>query len=93
MVYSRSAVIHIAAEKIAGKSPCMDCPDRYPGCSGRCERFADWKDRLAKAKEPLLKQAKAESEALGFLDESYRKAVKDHRASEPKWRYTRKRGR
>lgn len=24
-------------------SPCRDCPDRYPGCHGKCEKYLAYK--------------------------------------------------
>ena len=30
--------------------PCLDCPDRAPGCHDRCERFAEYKRRLEEIK-------------------------------------------
>lgn len=93
MAYAKSHIIHLAAEKIAGKCPCKGCTDRTIGCAGHCERFRDWKIRFEEAKKPLLEKNKAENDAIAFLDENYRKAVKEHRATEPKWRYSKKRGR
>ena len=29
-------------------APCKDCANRNPGCHDRCERYADWKERLNK---------------------------------------------
>lgn len=29
-------------------SPCKDCENRNPGCHDRCEKYADWKERLNK---------------------------------------------
>ena len=26
-------------------SPCMDCPDRHPGCHGSCEKYMAWHER------------------------------------------------
>lgn len=25
------------------KNPCMNCPDRYPACHGKCEKHQAWK--------------------------------------------------
>lgn len=27
-------------------SPCLDCPDRVPACSDRCERYKAWADEI-----------------------------------------------
>lgn len=27
-------------------APCKDCPDRYPACSGRCERYKEYRAEL-----------------------------------------------
>ena len=24
------------------KAPCKDCPDRYPGCHAKCEKYIAW---------------------------------------------------
>lgn len=35
------------------KAPCMNCPDRSPGCHGRCERYKAF--RGEKDKEYILR--------------------------------------
>ncbi len=25
-------------------SPCYKCPERIPGCHGKCEKYMEWKD-------------------------------------------------
>lgn len=26
----------------ATRGPCLDCPDRHPGCHGKCEAYLGW---------------------------------------------------
>lgn len=26
------------------KAPCKDCPDRYVGCHGKCQKYIDYKN-------------------------------------------------
>ncbi len=33
------------------KNPCKDCPDRYPGCHAKCERYKSWKKEWDELKE------------------------------------------
>ena len=33
------------------KNPCKDCPDRYPGCHSKCERYKSWKKEWDELKE------------------------------------------
>ena len=28
------------------KSPCKDCPDRYPACHDHCERYLSFREQL-----------------------------------------------
>lgn len=30
--------------------PCKDCPDRYPGCSGKCEKYKQAREAYDKLK-------------------------------------------
>ena len=30
------------------KNPCMNCPDRYPVCHGKCEKYQAWKAERSK---------------------------------------------
>lgn len=34
-------------------SPCKDCPDRYPGCHGDCEKYADYRAKVDRQRESL----------------------------------------
>lgn len=43
-----------AIERSVGTAPCKDCPDRYPGCSGKCEKYQDWKRRMQEKKQEYL---------------------------------------
>lgn len=33
------------------KNPCKDCPDRYPGCHAKCEKYKAWKKEWDEIKE------------------------------------------
>lgn len=67
----RTFALNKAAERVAGKSPCKDCEDRYPGCSGHCEKFAGWKQRVMEAKREFAKQDSGARDAEKVLQESY----------------------
>ena len=56
----RISVLMRAAERKAGVSPCKDCPKRYPGCSGHCSDYADWKHRRNAAKGEALSATKCQ---------------------------------
>lgn len=67
-VKPRGSVI-AAAERAVGKSPCMNCPDRYPGCSGQCGRYKSWKYRVIEARVKFGKQEKGVRDAETVLIE------------------------
>lgn len=39
----RGYAIDRGADRIVGKAPCLNCPDRYVGCQGKCEKYLSWK--------------------------------------------------
>lgn len=41
------------------KTPCLDCPDREPGCHGKCEKYQTWLEPIIKAREERLRNNKA----------------------------------
>ena len=41
--------------------PCKDCPDRYPACSAKCERY-----KAARAKYDALKKARDDKHNSGL---------------------------
>ena len=59
-----------AAEKIAGDSPCKDCPDRYPACASNCKKYKEWKIKLGYAKSEVMSAAKGQREAETALIEA-----------------------
>lgn len=67
----RTFALNRAVERVAGKSPCIGCEDRYPGCSGHCERFAGWKLRVIEAKREFAKQDSGARAAEKVLQDSY----------------------
>lgn len=72
----RSHAVANAAQRVAGLSPCLDCPDRYPGCGGACARYKEWKARIAQAKAAAEAHFYNGRDADAVLIESYRKAKK-----------------
>ena len=42
------------------KGPCKDCPDRTPGCHGKCEKYLDYRARLDAMKEEERKRKRLE---------------------------------
>lgn len=44
------------------ESPCLDCPDRAPGCHDKCERYAEYKRKVDEIKSRRKKTL--EDEAL-----------------------------
>ena len=45
---------------------CKDCPERYPGCHDRCERFQEW--RKTHAAELRYTNANHAAERIGRND-------------------------
>lgn len=39
------------AGPIRDKSPCMDCPEREPGCHDRCREYQAWRQKIVAANE------------------------------------------
>lgn len=64
-----------AVDKMVGPPPCKkdgeDCPLRYPGCSGKCERFAAWQDTRKREREAYYKENRADLDADNYRMESY----------------------
>lgn len=67
----RSYAMDKAVTRTAGTSPCKDCPDRYPGCSGKCEKFKGWKQRVAEVKQKFRQADQGSRDAEAVLIESY----------------------
>ena len=44
--------------KKLSKPPCYKCPDREPGCHGRCDKYIEWKDGYQKQKDDIYRQKK-----------------------------------
>lgn len=59
----RSAYAGAAADRVAGMAPCKDCPDRYPGCGGKCEKYQSWKAKRAKVVRDCHKESWEQSQA------------------------------
>lgn len=74
---SRTWVGMKAVDKVVGDPPCkkdgVDCTDRYPGCSGHCERFAAWRDRRMKGRAAYYEQYGGEVEHDKYVVQSYNK--------------------
>ena len=64
-----------AVDKVVGGPPCkkdgVDCTDRYPGCSGHCERFAAWKDRRMNERKAYFEENGADLEMEKYAMQSY----------------------
>ena len=64
-----------AVDKVVGGPPCkkdgVDCTDRYPGCSGHCERFAAWKDRRMNERKAYFEENGADQEMEKYAMQSY----------------------
>lgn len=59
-------------------SPCLDCPDREPGCHGKCEKYAKWVEPIVKAREERLKKNKEAAYGIDrFVKERDRKRRKN----------------
>lgn len=43
--------------KLQGKSPCLNCTDRQPGCHSICEKYKEWK-RAAAIKDEAIRTAR-----------------------------------
>lgn len=72
----RSHAVTNVALRVAGLSPCLDCPDRYPGCGSACDRYKEWKANIAKAKTEAEAHFHNGRDADAVLIESYQKARK-----------------
>lgn len=56
------------------KAPCLDCPDREPGCHGKCEKYQTWLEPIIKAREERLKKNKEAAYGIDrFVRESEKK--------------------
>lgn len=64
-----------AVDKKVGGPPCkkdgVDCTERYPGCSGKCERFAAWKDTRLRERQAYYKENGADLEMEKYAMQSY----------------------
>lgn len=64
-----------AVDKVVGGPPCkkdgVDCTDRYPGCSGKCKRFAAWKDRRMNERKAYFEENGADLEMEKYAMQSY----------------------
>ena len=47
--------------------PCYKCTDRAEGCHGRCERFADWKEKQQAETAQINEAKKHGGKAEDFL--------------------------
>lgn len=37
----------------AKPSPCKDCPERFPGCHGKCDKYNKWKIDLNNLRDKI----------------------------------------
>ena len=45
--------------KQKGRSPCLGCADRVPGCHGKCEKYQGWRAEVMKARVKYPEQGEA----------------------------------
>lgn len=50
-----------------------DCPERHPGCHGKCKRFKDWKCEFYKEKTKHLTDKKNQKAIDGVLSKNKEK--------------------
>ena len=55
---------------------CFECPDRFPGCHGSCEKYIQQKAELDKRKEEARKKRDVEVGLNRFLYDCKQKNVK-----------------
>jgi hypothetical protein len=60
---------------IKKKSPCLNCPDRFPGCHGKCETYAAWKEPFVRIREIRARENEADNVAI----ERVKKANRERR--------------
>lgn len=47
--------------------PCRDCKDRHVGCHGECERYREFKARLAEINEQKAQESKSNAEYADYV--------------------------
>lgn len=47
--------------------PCHECPDRYIGCHGACERYKEYTDKLSELRAMRAEKMRAEDDVNGFV--------------------------
>lgn len=52
------------SKRIEKHAPCLDCPDREPGCHGKCETYKEWLKPILKARDAKKKDVDAEGMRL-----------------------------
>lgn len=55
--------------------PCKDCPDRYPACSGSCEKYKEFTADKEKANEYIRSLQKKKS----IMPDSFRRRCGFHK--------------
>lgn len=60
------------------KCPCRHCqpPERYPGCHGKCEVYAAWRQNTDDAAKAIRDEQNKDNQVLGFITESQRRVDK-----------------
>lgn len=67
----RAFALNRAVDRAVGKSPCKDCQERYPGCSGTCKKWDAWKKRAIEVKKQFEQAEKGAKEADAVLIEGF----------------------
>lgn len=84
MSYARVWVVEKAAEKKAGTPPCKGCEFRKPACSGSCDRYKEWRQRLSEIRKEMLDQDRGERAYRAYQRTSFDRAVKNHDVTDKK---------
>lgn len=59
------------SKRVKDRAPCLNCPDREPGCHGKCELYAEWRRPFEVAKDAKRKNVDADS----FRHEGVKKCI------------------
>ena len=55
------------------KAPCKDCPDRYLGCHGTCEKYREYKERHAEEAAANQQQKDAYKDLCSYKEAKVRR--------------------
>ena len=73
----RGYAIDAGADKVVGKAPCLNCPDRHIGCQGKCEdKYLPWKRARDAFRAEATEQANREHDANAVHHDGVEKALR-----------------